>query len=441
MFALERQRLLEALSPFTTLLVEHIGSTSVPGLAVKPVLDIIASVEHFPLSDEARAALALLGYEDRGEAGIAGRQFFRTNPGTRHLHVYGLGHAEFERHVRFRSYLRAHPIAARRYETLKLELAKRFRHDREAYTSGKDDLIRELLEDAQQWNQDFGPLRWLQRAMSGAPFDWLMAGGWALELFAGSVHRPRVDVDLHRPHEDVDVVVYRQDPPAMHRFLSARGWRLEKLVNARYVSWHGEPLEDDVVQLHADHPNNAAGYLDFVLTPGTDLEWQFCRDPTITRARAFAHCVGPYGLPFLAPELVLLFKSRPSPGKIRCKDALDAARVLPMLGVEQQRWLQTALERLYGTHLWFEMLKLRRPTRCFGWQKYRVGHVFMPSIRTSRPHAQARGSLRPARGCTRPDAPRVTRQACSDGHARAMCVQECAVVKNHQKSAVRSWRD
>ena len=348
MFLLERQRVLEVLYPFTTLLVEHVGSTSVPGLASKPVLDIVASVEHFPLGDEARAALASLGYEYRGEAGIAGRQFFRTNPRTRHLHVYGLGHAEFERHMRFRSYLRAHPIAARRYETLKLELAKRFPHDRQAYTSGKDDLIRELLEHAQAWNADFGPLRWLQQALQGAPFEWLIAGGWALELFAGSTYRP---------HEDVDVVIYRQDTPALHTFLSARGWRLEKVVDARCVAWYGEPLEDDVIQLHADHPNNAAGYLDFVLTPGTDSEWRFRRDPTITRTRALAHRVGLHGLPFLTPELVLLFKSRPSPGKARGKDALDAARVLPMLGSEQRTWLRGALERVYTTHPWLEQSK------------------------------------------------------------------------------------
>jgi hypothetical protein len=54
---------------------------------------------------------------------------------------------------------------------------------------------------------------------------------------------------------------------------------------------------------------------------------------------------------------MLLFKSRPSPGEARGKDGLDAARVLPMLGVDQQRWLRTALERLYGTYLRSEILK------------------------------------------------------------------------------------
>jgi hypothetical protein len=56
-------------------------------------------------------------------------------------------------------------------------------------------------------------------------------------------------------------------------------------------------------------------------------------------------------------EWMLLFKSRPSPGEARGKDGLDAARVLPMLGVDQQRWLRTALERLYGTYLRSEILK------------------------------------------------------------------------------------
>lgn len=353
LFRLERERVLNALYPHTTLLVEHIGSTSVPGLAAKPVIDLIASLEHFPPSSEVIEALGALGYAYRGEAGIAGRAFFRTNPRTRHLHVYGLGHAEFERHMRFRSYLRAFPAEAKRYEAVKLRLAEQFRDNREAYTGGKDGIVQDLLENARIWNDAFGPLRWLQSALEGAPFEWLIAGGWAPELHANA----RVGSSPHRPHEDVDVIVYRDDAPSLYAFLNARGWRLERIVQSRYLPWHGEPLGDEVIQVHADRPDNAAGYLDFLLTPGDAHLWRFRRDPTITRARGAAHRMGVHGLPYLAPELVLLFKSRPSRGEPRGKDALDAERTLPLLESEPRAWLRSVLERLHERHPWLEQLK------------------------------------------------------------------------------------
>lgn len=148
-FRLERARILEAVFPFTgPMFVEHVGSTSVPGLSAKPVIDIVISAEGFPLSDEAIRSLGALGYDYRGEAGIPGREYFRTNPRGRHLHVVGLGSEFFVSQLLFRGFLRSHPEAARRYENLKYQLAERFRHAREAYTDAKGPLIEELLLEA-----------------------------------------------------------------------------------------------------------------------------------------------------------------------------------------------------------------------------------------------------------------------------------------------------
>lgn len=132
LFQRERARLIEVLGP-TAAAVEHVGSTAVPGLAAKPVLDILVGATPFPLAEDRLAALGALGYEYRGVRGAEGGQFFRTNPRTRHLRVVEFGGAEWQRCLVFRDYLRTHLDVAREYEALKRDLAQRHHHDRERY--------------------------------------------------------------------------------------------------------------------------------------------------------------------------------------------------------------------------------------------------------------------------------------------------------------------
>lgn len=147
-FLEERARLYETLGD-AVLDVQHIGSTAVPGLSAKPVLDIGVAVRDF---DEAFALvhpLEALGYTYRGEYGVARRHYFvKGTPTTHHLH--GLEHAslEWRNHLRFRDHLRAYPEAAAAYEALKLQLAGRFPEDREAYTNGKHTFVRAILNRA-----------------------------------------------------------------------------------------------------------------------------------------------------------------------------------------------------------------------------------------------------------------------------------------------------
>jgi GrpB-like predicted nucleotidyltransferase (UPF0157 family) len=148
LFQRERERLREALGPLAAA-VEHVGSTAVPGLAAKPVLDILVGAAPFPLPDEGLAALAALGYEYRGDNGVPGRQFFRTNPRTRHLHVVELGGEEWQRLILFRDYCRAHPSVAREYEALKRRLAIDHPHERGRYTEGKAAFIEAVLGRAE----------------------------------------------------------------------------------------------------------------------------------------------------------------------------------------------------------------------------------------------------------------------------------------------------
>ena len=131
--------------------VEHIGSTSVPGLAAKPIIDIMAAVERL---DDARALidpLAAIGFEFVPKNEAPGRLFFRRGlrgAGTHHLHVVELGSWEWRRHLLFRDHLRAHPERAADYERLKRELAATHGPDRGAYTDAKTPFIESVVERA-----------------------------------------------------------------------------------------------------------------------------------------------------------------------------------------------------------------------------------------------------------------------------------------------------
>ena len=129
--------------------VEHVGSTSIPGLAAKPIVDIVVSVTSLAA---AISALEMLGYDCRGENGIPGRLFFRKGliefKRTHHLHLIEAGHEQWASMLAFRDYLRSHPSDARRYEELKRALAEKFRDNRSAYTNGKADFVQTMLGKA-----------------------------------------------------------------------------------------------------------------------------------------------------------------------------------------------------------------------------------------------------------------------------------------------------
>jgi GrpB-like predicted nucleotidyltransferase (UPF0157 family) len=131
-------------------IVEHVGSTAVPGLAAKPIIDmdvVVPSVTDIP---EAIVRLAALGYVHRGDLGIPGREAFTAPAGTlrHHLYVCALGSEELRRHRSFRDYLLTHPDDARAYGALKKEAALRFRNDRPAYNEAKTQFVEAVLQRA-----------------------------------------------------------------------------------------------------------------------------------------------------------------------------------------------------------------------------------------------------------------------------------------------------
>ena len=148
LFASEAARVAVALGALP-LRLEHIGSTSVPGLPAKPIIDILAGRPAGSPVEPYIAALVRAGYEHRGEAGIPGRQYFRRGePRLFHVHLAET-HGEFWRaHLVFRDVLRARPELAAEYAALKHRLTARHPADREAYLDGKGPFIQQVLAQA-----------------------------------------------------------------------------------------------------------------------------------------------------------------------------------------------------------------------------------------------------------------------------------------------------
>ena len=133
--------------------IHHIGSTSVPGLKAKPIIDIMPVVRDIKLVDNYNKQMIKLGYEPMGEFGISGRRYFRKGGDNRthQIHVFQDNSNHVERHIAFRDYLREHSTEAKRYADLKVELAKRYPNDIAAYCEGKDEFVKELEKRALKW--------------------------------------------------------------------------------------------------------------------------------------------------------------------------------------------------------------------------------------------------------------------------------------------------
>jgi export-related chaperone CsaA len=141
------------------LTIEHLGSTAVPGLAAKPILDLVIAYADAAEAAAVRKSLEGMGYANDGEKGIAGREAFRrlsaetptsgSGPWMDHHLYLAARTSEFvEVQLRFRDYLRAHPETAVRYGTLKHSLAAALGHDRVLYTNAKGPFVGAVLAAA-----------------------------------------------------------------------------------------------------------------------------------------------------------------------------------------------------------------------------------------------------------------------------------------------------
>lgn len=126
--------------------IEHVGSTAIPGMPAKPVIDILIESKTFPPGKAIISSLAVVGYVHKGERGVPGRHFFKKgSPRSHHMHFTALDGEVASRMIRFRDILRGNSSLTSEYRELKQALALQFRNDRDAYALNKTDFVNRVL--------------------------------------------------------------------------------------------------------------------------------------------------------------------------------------------------------------------------------------------------------------------------------------------------------
>ena len=348
-FAQERERLLGALGALTqggvVEGVEHVGATSVAGLGGQPTVDIALAVWPFPLEEPARASLVNLGYTLNPAFADEPEQRYHHANGDVQLYLVAAGSSLWTDYALVREHLRRDATARDAYSARKRAWSA---DANTAYAEAKRRWLERLVADARRsWieREGFAPLQRAIAELSEAPFAWRIGGGWALDLFQRRVTRV---------HHDVDVEVARADQLLLQAYLLQRGWRLVTPFEQRLHPWPAHMrLEAPRHQVHA-HRDGA--FMDFLLTDIEGGVWRFRREPSIVRDASRIELRSADGIPFIAPELALLFKSKTSGGIERAKDQADFEGVYALLEPERRAWLRWALLAYDPTHAWIARL-------------------------------------------------------------------------------------
>ena len=191
-----------------------------------------------------------------------------------------------------------------------------------------------------EYPDSFAVPRQILSLLDGFDSPWWVAGGWAVDLFIG--RRTRL-------HKDIEIALFRRDQLAVQEYLA--GWSLSKVVDHRLVPWRpGERLTLPVHEIHGRGPDGRA--LEILLNEYDRGRWLFRRDPTVTRPAKLIAARSADGVPFLRPEIALLYKSNdPHPD-----NQADFERAAPLLGQESSAWLRAALRHHRPGHPWLAHL-------------------------------------------------------------------------------------
>jgi hypothetical protein len=181
----------------------------------------------------------------------------------------------------------------------------------------------------------------LVRDMQHYKRPWFVAGGWALDLFAGA---------QSREHKDVDLAIWRDDQQELRRFLGQ--WSLFKAVSGQLVPWaQDEALEKPV---HEVHTHLGERRLEFLLNDHQNGMWLYRRNQAVSLPRESFGRVSAKGVPYLAPEVVLLYKAKAT----RTVDELDFTKTLPRLDPAAACWLADAIGACYPGHHWLARMQV-----------------------------------------------------------------------------------
>ncbi|HEX4124932.1 MAG TPA: GNAT family N-acetyltransferase [Tepidisphaeraceae bacterium] len=179
--------------------------------------------------------------------------------------------------------------------------------------------------------------------MAGFPAPWCVAGGWAIDSFLGRVTRL---------HDDVELAIFRQDQLALHEYLGR--WHFDKIVERRREPWAaGEFLELPIHEIHGRSPDEPAEAIEILLTQRDGMDWIFRRNSSVKLPLERTIIPSAIGLPILAPEIVLLYKSR----SLRPKDESDFECALAALSPARRCWLAEALQFCAPSHPWRKLLR------------------------------------------------------------------------------------
>ena len=174
---------------------------------------------------------------------------------------------------------------------------------------------------------------------------WAVCGGWAIDLFLNCVTRP---------HKDVDFVILRKDQFIIQEYLLSRDWTLEKAVNGQLIPWQaGERINLPVHTVWCKNHKVSPDFIELLFNEVDEVNFHFRRDASITLSLERMIISSPSGIPILAPEIVLLYKSK----KVEASPYVgDFKKVLPYLSSEARDWFATALKKSYTNHVWLEDL-------------------------------------------------------------------------------------
>lgn len=178
------------------------------------------------------------------------------------------------------------------------------------------------------------------RLFMDAPFRWWIGGGHALELHVG---------DLRRTHDDLDIGICRHQAPQAYGWL--KGWEMHVAAAGRLSRWDGSPLRADRYEnnVWVRRSSDSPWAFDLTVGEGNEGEWIYRRDASVNRPWETAVLRTRSGVPYLAPELQLLFKSK----DLRPKDHADAERVIPVLDDRERLFLAV---HLVADHPWQRLL-------------------------------------------------------------------------------------
>ena len=156
-FSKESGKLLQALGQ-NIIAIHHIGSTSIPDIVAKPVIDVLVEVARIDQVDNHASQMCNLRYESMGEYGIGGRRYFRRSESDGrpafHVHVFETKSEQVVRHLAFRDYLLTHPSKAKEYSELKADLSAGGFASKSDYQAAKAPFIEACVKDAVEWSRN-----------------------------------------------------------------------------------------------------------------------------------------------------------------------------------------------------------------------------------------------------------------------------------------------